>query len=184
MQAQEANDCLGPVQRARACFKYWLPPLVWMALIFSASADRASFSRTSRLIGPVVRWLFPHWTEEQVDLTVLVVRKLAHFVEYAVLGGLLYRAFWRTCQSGSRLPERRWAAYALALVALYAVTDEWHQAFVPGRHSSLFDVLVDVSGGAAGLMAYRGWVHWKWPRCGSAAAGSEGRLQLDPPAGA
>jgi VanZ family protein len=71
----------------------------------------------------------------------LVLRKLAHAAEYAVLGALLVRAL------GSR------AAAVLAGVA-YAASDEWHQTFVTGRQGSAWDVLVDTAGVAAGALLW------------------------------
>ena len=68
-----------------------------------------------------------------------VLRKGAHLTEYAVLGALLLRAV------GSVLP-------ALALGIVYAITDEIHQHFVTGRHSSPFDVAFDACGVALGLL--------------------------------
>jgi len=68
-----------------------------------------------------------------------VLRKGAHLAEYAVLGMLLLRAL------GSAL-----AAFAVGFA--YAVTDEIHQHFVAGRHSSPFDVAFDACGVALGLL--------------------------------
>jgi VanZ family protein len=68
-----------------------------------------------------------------------VLRKGAHITEYAILGALLFRAL------GRELP-------ALAVGIAYAATDEVHQHFVSGRHSSPFDVAFDASGLALGLL--------------------------------
>ena len=68
-----------------------------------------------------------------------VLRKGAHITEYAVLGMLLLRAL------GSALP-------AFAVGVAYAITDEIHQHFVSGRHSSPFDVAFDACGVALGLL--------------------------------
>jgi VanZ family protein len=69
-----------------------------------------------------------------------VLRKLAHLAEYAILGGLVYRA------AGS-------ASVAVLLASAYAATDEIHQAFVAGRHGSPFDWLIDTVGVVAGVAA-------------------------------
>jgi VanZ family protein len=69
----------------------------------------------------------------------LVLRKLAHAAEYAVLGFLLVRALGR---------ERP----ALALGIAYAISDEVHQHFVPGRLGSSLDVLIDAIGVAIGVL--------------------------------
>jgi VanZ family protein len=68
----------------------------------------------------------------------LALRKIAHAAEYAVLGALLVRAL------GRELP-------AAAIGIAYAVTDEVHQAFVPGRHGAPVDVLVDTLGVLVGV---------------------------------
>jgi len=75
----------------------------------------------------------------------LVLRKLAHAAEYGILGALVVRAL------------RRWS-WALALGVAYAVSDEIHQSFVPGRQGSPLDVLIDSVGVIAGVvLAARRW---------------------------
>ena len=68
----------------------------------------------------------------------LALRKIAHAAEYAVLGVLLLRAV------GKELP-------AAAIGIAYAVTDEVHQAFVPGRQGAVLDVLIDAVGVLIGV---------------------------------
>lgn len=69
-----------------------------------------------------------------------VVKKLGHVVGYGLLG----LADWR----GLKLdPRRIWHAWLLAV--LYAATDEFHQSFVAGRHSSIVDVVAFDGTGAA-----------------------------------
>ena len=70
-----------------------------------------------------------------------VLRKIAHVSEYAILGALLARA----------LPELAafWAGVA------YAVSDEVHQHFVPGRHGAVLDVAIDAAGVLAGILLLR-----------------------------
>ena len=72
----------------------------------------------------------------------IVLRKLAHLIEYAVLGALLVRALAR--------PE-------LAILAggLYAASDEFHQHFVRGRHAAWYDVVIDTVGVTIGVIAWR-----------------------------
>lgn len=74
------------------------------------------------------------------------LRKLAHLAEYAVLYLLTRRAL-----------EARGASWpAAAFAVLYAMTDEWHQSFVPGRAGLWSDVAVDAAGVLAALWARRG----------------------------
>ncbi len=72
----------------------------------------------------------------------LVLRKAAHLTEYAILAALLRRA---TDSYG----------WAFALAVGYAVSDEFHQTFVRGRHGSPVDVAIDAIGAGIGLMAWR-----------------------------
>jgi hypothetical protein len=73
----------------------------------------------------------------------LVGRKLAHMAEYGLLWLLWLRAL------GWRSP---WAAAAIAIG--YAVTDEFHQTFVDGRHGAPLDVAIDSAGVAVAAWAY------------------------------
>jgi VanZ family protein len=145
------------VLRIRSFVRYWLPPLVWMVIIFSASSDSGSFQHSSRIIGPLVRWLLPNLSNEAVHAIVVFVRKCAHLAEYAVLALLLWRALRQ--ESAQDYPAWRWskAGLVLALVALYAASDEIHQAFVPSREASIWDVLLDTSGAAFGLLCLWGF---------------------------
>jgi len=62
-----------------------------------------------------------------------LIKKTGHILEYAVL----CRTFWR---GFSYRQDKRWSSWILAL--LYAITDEFHQSFVPGRHASVWDILL------------------------------------------
>ena len=75
----------------------------------------------------------------------LLLRKLAHMVEY----GLLWLLWWRAL-------DRR-AAPAAGISFLYACSDELHQTFVDGRHGTPVDVLIDSAGIAIAWIAT-----WKW----------------------
>jgi len=148
------------MSRRRNFLKYWLPILFWMGLIFTASGDTLSFKHSSRIIAPILRWLFPHLANDTVQLIVFLVRKCAHLTEYAVLAWL----FWRAMRKPMRNDPRPWkwneAFIALACVALYATSDEIHQVFVPARQGSVLDVLIDTSGAALGLVAV--WAVGRW----------------------
>lgn len=81
----------------------------------------------------------------------VLIKKLAHFAGYAVLSFLL--AF--TIGGKSRPISGRIAWTVLILCVLYAVSDEFHQGFVPGRHPSPWDVLIDSAGAASALIFLR-----------------------------
>jgi VanZ family protein len=108
----------------RSALWLWLPVVVWAGVIFA-------FSSVPSLGTGLGTW----------DL---VLRKLAHVSEYALLGLLLARA--------SRRP-----AVAVALAAGYAITDEVHQTFVEGRHGAPLDVAIDTVGALVGVLV---WLRW------------------------
>ena len=107
---------------ATAALRLWLPAVLWAALIFG-------FSSVPDLGTGLGGW----------DL---VLRKLAHTVEYAILGLLLVRALRRELA-------------ALVVGVAYASSDELHQHFVPGRRGAPLDVLIDAVGVALGILAWR-----------------------------
>jgi len=139
---------------------YWLPVFVWMTLIFSASSDRHSFSHSSRLIAPIVRWLFPQISDNALYGVILAVRKCAHLTEYAILGLLVWRALRRPFRNDTRPWQWSHVRLALLIVILYAASDEFHQTFVPSREGSVWDVLIDTSGAALALGAL--WMTGRW----------------------
>jgi VanZ family protein len=96
----------------------WGPAVVWAGLIFALSSV------------PSLGTGLETWD--------LVLRKLGHFAEYAILGWLLLRAL-------------RDAPAAILAGTAYAVTDEVHQVFVSGRHGSPLDWLIDTAGVVAGV---------------------------------
>src|SRR5438067_12312857 len=118
------------------------PLLLWLAFIFFASTGALSAVNTSRIIEPLLRWLFPNITEAQLLGAHFAMRKLAHFTEYAVLALLAARAF---LSSTKNLLRRRWLISALTLVAVYALLDEYHQAFEPTRTASIYDSMIDTA---------------------------------------
>ncbi len=141
--------------------KYWLPVVLWCGIIYSASGDKKSVHHSSRIIEPIVRWLVPDISDEAVRTTVLVVRKGAHVTEYAILALLLWRGlrttFWRAAAGW----PWRCALAAWGGAVGFAITDEWHQMFVPGRQGSPWDVLIDSLGAAAGLGMLWWFLRWR-----------------------
>jgi VanZ family protein len=130
-------------------------PLVgWIGFIFFASTGAMSASNTSRIIAPLFKWLFPGITEAQLLLVHYTVRKTAHFTEYAVLALLAARAFLTSTHGRLR---RGWFVAALALVALVALLDEYNQSFNPVRTGTIWDSLIDISGGATALVLFGLW---------------------------
>jgi VanZ family protein len=143
----------------RLC-KYWLPLIIWMAVIFGASTNLGAPGNTSHFFRPLLHWLFPSITSDQFDIIHHAVRKTAHFVEYAVLGFLIYRAVHSDPAFGSCSPRRKFW-FVLLCCMLYAATDEFHQKFVATRQPAVQDVLLDTCGAAFGVLASWGWRRWR-----------------------
>ncbi len=107
-------------------------------------------TRTSRFIRPLLEFLFPAAPEETLLFYHGIIRKFAHFAEYAVLGFLAYRAF-----STINVIRKYLALFAIAFVVVIASADELGQSFNPNRTGSPVDVMIDVGGGVFGvLVAY------------------------------
>jgi VanZ family protein len=130
-------------------FSRYAPLIAWLAFISFASSDSFSAGNTSRIIGPLVLWLFPNTTPESLAVVHLVTRKLAHLTEYAILGFLAARAFRTSPHLAIR---RRWFLISLGLIVAYALLDEYHQSFVPTRTASVFDSFIDMTGGLIALV--------------------------------
>lgn len=132
----------------------YAPLAVWLAAIFFASTNELSGSNTTLVIEPVLRWFFPHITSQSINTVHLLVRKAAHFTEYAILALLAVRAFSTSSHGWLR---NRWFVAALGVITLYALSDEYHQSFVPSRTASIYDSLVDIAGGLTVLLVIALW---------------------------
>jgi VanZ family protein len=120
-----------------------------MAVIFTASTDLGSTQHTSKWIGAVLRFFNPDVSTETILRVQVGVRKTGHFTGYAIFATLI----WRARQRGFFVNgwNAKSAYFAEGLATIYAVSDEWHQSWVPTRMASGWDVLIDASGAALAL---------------------------------
>ena len=134
----------------RQFFKYWLPLLIWIGVIFVGSTSVMSVPHTSRYIIPVLLWLKPGMTVQTIWVIIMVMRKSAHVIEYAVLALLL----WRALRSLRILRTKTLMVSGAVLLgcAMLAASDEFHQVFVKSRTPAVRDVLLDVTGAVFGLL--------------------------------
>ncbi len=102
---------------------WWLLPLGWMALIWTLSAQPELLVLVSSQLRDMLAWV-------------------AHFSEFAALAAFL----WLALRKSTGLSAQTRLAAAFFGAALFAVTDELHQAFVPGRTPDVRDLVVDLAG--------------------------------------
>jgi VanZ family protein len=134
----------------KSFLKYWLPLLIWLVVIFVNSSSAMSAEHTSRHIVPVLLWLKPDMSPQAIWIIVVLARKCAHVIEYAVLALLI----WRALLSVQLLRAKTLMVFGAALLgsALFAASDEFHQTFVQSRTPSVHDVFLDVAGALIGLL--------------------------------
>lgn len=130
------------------------PLVAWACFVLFASSASFSAPNTSRVIRPLLLWLFPDISEASLAYVHFLVRKAAHLSEYAVLALLAARAFRTSHRANLR---RLWGPAAFALVACVALADEYHQSFLPSRTGTIYDSLLDMTGGAAALACAALW---------------------------
>lgn len=109
--------------------RYWLPVIIWAALIFIVSSIT-----------------FQVETE-----TGLPLDKVAHFFEYFILSFLLIRALRKTSSNSNPL---RLACISFIISWAYGISDEYHQLLVPGREFELLDIMSDGLGALGGTSIY------------------------------
>jgi VanZ family protein len=122
----------------------YAPLFLWIGLIFFLSSSLGSASNTSRFIRPILEWLFPNASPETLTIYHAYVRKFAHFTEYAILAFWASRAFRGSAKEFLR---KYWHVAAFLTVILTAALDEFNQSFNPARTGSVYDILLDISGG-------------------------------------
>ncbi len=122
----------------------YAPLFLWIGVIFYLSSSSGSMSQTSRFIRPFLEWLFPLAPEELLQTYHGYIRKFAHFAVYAVLAFFASRAFF---YSAKNILQRFWYLFAFLLVVIIASIDETNQTFNAARTGSIYDVLIDASGG-------------------------------------
>ena len=115
-----------------------------MGIIFGMSTGSFSSENTAHIIEPILYFLFPGISSDDVALMHGLIRKAAHVTEYFILGLLLFRAFRGACL---QMWQLSWTIAAIVVVVVYALSDEFHQSFIGTRTASLFDAFIDSMGG-------------------------------------
>ena len=131
--------------------------LLWMTVMVHFSTPRWGGEQTQFILETFLNWGFPALldllTPEQLSTLNFLVRKGAHLTEYAILTLLSFSL-------GTLGLQRSWKSvlpFTLAGSALFAVTDEVHQSFVPNRGASPIDVLIDIAGALLAVGLITAW---------------------------
>lgn len=134
----------------------WLAVILWMAVIFafSAQSGSASTGTSDGIVDQVVEGMFGTADRNIIPDSIRIkvsfyVRKAAHFTAFMLLGIL--------CTASLGVDVKRSltrGAVSLGICVLYAVSDEIHQLFVPGREGRLLDVGIDSAGALCGILVF------------------------------
>lgn len=125
---------------------YWLPPILWMWFIFPTN-EALTVESTSRIVVPLLKWLFPAADPVTIDSFHILARKVIHFLDYALLTFLLFRAF----KGRNKTWRWNWIIYAGIITICYSSFDEFMQTLILSRTGSLFDWMIDVAGAVFAL---------------------------------
>lgn len=138
---------------------FFLPTLLVFQMLFiftMSSFCHTSSDAQSNLFVDFIAQNFPHvrhgLENNLISLSTLIflVRKTAHFTEYAILGSLFFLNLksWQRPKSSTSMN----ILLSLIFSFLYACTDELHQIFVPGRSAQFRDILIDTLGASFGVL--------------------------------
>lgn len=143
----------------------WLPAVFGLVVISVESTALMRGANTGRWLMDLCNSVWGYSDGSTIATANLVLRKVGHFTGYGTLG-LLFRRGWyaslRRRWQGTRSGLRA-AAMALAVLSIFLVAslDEWHQAFLAGRVSSPYDVLLDTTGAILFNLAMLKFLSWR-----------------------
>ena len=124
---------------------------LWLAFVLFLGSAPFAAQETGRFILPVLQLAMPGTSAGQLQAIHMVIRKLAHITEYAVLALLWFKAF---DLAGRSARTAAWAALSICLACAFA--DEVHQSTLPTRQGSARDFVLDAFGATAMLVVARG----------------------------
>ncbi|MDO9591928.1 MAG: VanZ family protein [Erysipelotrichaceae bacterium] len=127
----------------------WVLAFLWMTVIFFLSSQSGNDSAmlSTSIFKPLFDLLIPIGVNS--EFLSLFIRKTAHFFSYLILGILVFRAM----DTYDIEPSQK--MYLSLLICFgYAISDEIHQIFVPGRAGMLIDVMIDGLGSATSIVFY------------------------------
>ena len=127
----------------REVLKAWIAAILWLVVITIESTSYLSGQNTSRILYPVLHFLFGI-SYAHFEPWHHLLRKTGHVIGYGLLSFFLFRA-WRETLAVVAQPSWsfRWAGIAVLGTALVACLDEWHQSYLPSRTGRWQDVVLD-----------------------------------------
>lgn len=127
-------------------FLAWLALLVWMGVIFYFSHQSGD---TSMQLSDGILDSFKSLFQNFLDYHTLsyIVRKIAHFTEYFILGLLIYHLVKQY-----RVISKTEIIWMILFCVIYAMSDEFHQVFIGGRSPKVFDVIIDSLGSSLSIL--------------------------------
>ena len=127
-------------------FLAWLALLVWMGVIFYFSHQSGD---TRMQLSDGILDSFKSLFQNFLDYHTLsyIVRKIAHFTEYFILGLLIYHLVKQY-----RVISKTEIIWMILFCVIYAMSDEFHQVFIGGRSPKVFDVIIDSLGSSLSIL--------------------------------
>ena len=127
-------------------FLAWLALLVWMGVIFyfSHQSGDASMQLSDGILDSF-KSLFQNFLNYHT--LSYIVRKIAHFTEYFILGLLIYHLVKQY-----RVISKTEIIWMILFCLIYAMSDEFHQVFIGGRSPKVFDVIIDSLGSSLSIL--------------------------------
>lgn len=128
--------------------KYFNIVILILCMIFIFIMSNSSAIESSDQSGIITTLLNKILKLENVDLLEFIIRKLAHLLEYIILGILMIN-----CLKDYNIKNIIFLSILFCFI--YACTDEVHQLFIPGRSGKIDDVLLDTLGSIIGVVFYK-----------------------------
>lgn len=126
--------------------------ILWLVTIFIFSQDNGDVSSSkSDGIANVTINIISDITGKKLnmDTCTFIIRKVAHFIEYMILGILIINVF-----KDYKNIDNKMLIICILLCFIYACSDELHQLFIAERSARFTDVLIDTSGSSFGIFIY------------------------------
>lgn len=118
--------------------------IIWMMFIFIMSSFNSNES--SNQSNFIVNILSNIFNISNIEILSFIVRKLAHYTEYTILGILVYNLIYS---------YNKKIYISIIICIIYATSDEIHQLFIPGRSCQIKDIMIDTFGSLTGIYLYK-----------------------------